>query len=61
MKKTFAKSMTAVMAAAMIAGSLTACGGGKTEETTVAETTVAETSAEASEEETTEAAEESSE
>ena len=28
MKKTIAKSMTAIMAAAMIAGSLTACGGG---------------------------------
>ena len=27
MKKTIAKSMTAIMAAAMIAGSLTACGG----------------------------------
>ena len=31
MKKTIAKSMTAIMAAAMIAGSLTACGGSKTD------------------------------
>ena len=63
MKKTIAKSMTAIMAAAMIAGSLTACGGSdnKAETTTAVETTVEasesaeETTAEA--EETTEAAE----
>ena len=65
MKKTIAKSMTAIMAAAMIAGSLTACGGSdnKAESTTAVETTVeaseavAETPAEAADaEESTEAA-----
>ena len=68
MKKTIAKSMTAIMAAAMIAGSLTACGGSdnKAESTTAVETTVEasesveETTAEAAEaadaEESTEAA-----
>ena len=65
MKKTIAKSMTAIMAAAMIAGSLTACGGSdnKAESTTAVETTVEasesveETTAEAADaEETTEAA-----
>ena len=72
MKKTIAKSMTAIMAAAMIAGSLTACGGSdnKAESTTAVETTVEasesveETTAEAADaEESTEAAdaEESSE
>ena len=65
MKKTIAKSMTAIMAAAMSAGSLTACGGSdnKAESTTAVETTVEasesveETTAEAADaEETTEAA-----
>ena len=57
MKKTIAKSMTAIMAAAMIAGSLTACGGSdnKAETTaaveTTAETTEAVESTEASKEE----------
>ena len=55
MKKTIAKSMTAIMAAAMIAGSLTACGGSDNKaETTAA---VAEESTEAADaEESTEAA-----
>lgn len=65
MKKTIAKSMTAIMAAAMIAGSLTACGGSdnKDETTAAVETTVEtpeaveETTAEAADvEESTEAA-----
>ncbi len=65
MKKTIAKSMTAILAAAMIAGSLTACGGSdnKAESTTAVETTVEasesveETTAEAADaEESTEAA-----
>ena len=44
MKKTIAKSMTAIMAAAMIAGSLTACGGSDNKaETTAAVETTAET------------------
>ena len=67
MKKTIAKSMTAIMAAAMIAGSLTACGGSdnKAESTTAVETTVEasesveETTAEAADaEESTEASKE---
>ena len=65
MKKTIAKSKTAIMAAARIAGSLTACGGSdnKAESTTAVETTVEasesveETTAEAADaEESTEAA-----
>ena len=56
MKKTIAKSMTAIMAAAMIAGSLTACGGSDNKaETTVAVETTVETT-EAVEETTAEAA-----
>ena len=56
MKKTIAKSMTAIMAAAMIAGSLTACGGSDNKaETTAAVETTAETT-EAVEETTAEAA-----
>ena len=67
MKKTIAKSMTSIMAAAMIAGSLTACGGSdnKAESTTAVETTVEasesveETTAEAADaEESTEASKE---
>ena len=54
MKKNFKKYTVALMAAAMLAGSLTACGGSDDKETTAA----VEETTEAVEEETTEAVEE---